>query len=219
MKRIKLILFSLLLAIYSFAQEKFPDVVFETNYGKLVIELYDETPLHGENFIKLVNEGYYTDVLFHRVIKDFMIQAGDPTSKNSKPGELLGKGGPKYSIPAEFNSLYYHKRGAIAAARQPDRVNPKKESNGSQFYIVHGKTFSKEELEKMLQQGIHVSFTEEQLETYTKTGGSPHLDNEYTVFGELVKGFEVIDSIATVPVDKYSRPIQDIRIIRAYTIK
>jgi cyclophilin family peptidyl-prolyl cis-trans isomerase len=217
MKRIKLLLFSLFLAFNTFGQEIFPHITLETSYGNLVISLYRETPLHSQNFIKLVNEGYYNDQLFHRVIKNFMVQAGDPNSKNAKPGELLGTGGPGYTIPAEFSSNYFHKRGAIAGARQPDRINPKKESSGSQFYIVQGRTFTKEELEKMLQEGTHLPFTTEQLDIYTTLGGSPHLDNEYTVFGELIEGFDVLDSIANNPVDKYSRPRKDIKIIRAYT--
>jgi cyclophilin family peptidyl-prolyl cis-trans isomerase len=219
MKRTKVILFSLFLSIYSFSQQKFPEVVLETIYGNLVISLYVETPLHSQNFIKLVNEGYYTDQLFHRVIKNFMIQTGDPDSKNSKPRQMLGLGGPGYTIPAEIIPNYYHKRGAIAGARLPDRINPKKESSGSQFYIVDGRPFIKSELEKMLQQGIHLPFTEEQLQTYMTIGGAPHLDNEYTVFGELIEGFNVLDSIAKNPVDKNDRPLKDIRITKAYTLK
>jgi cyclophilin family peptidyl-prolyl cis-trans isomerase len=219
MKRIKVSLFSLFLFVILCAQDKYPDITIETEYGNMVISLYDETPLHCQNFVKLVNEGYYNEQLFHRVIKNFMIQSGDPDSKEAKPKQMLGRGGPAYTIPAEINSKYYHKKGALAAARQGDNINPKKESSGSQFYIVQGRAFTQSELEKMLQQGMHMPFTQEQFTTYTTTGGSPHLDNEYTIFGELIEGFNVLDSIAKNPVDKYSRPIKDIRIIKAYTKK
>lgn len=201
------------------SQTQYPKVVFETNLGNMVFMLYDETPLHSENFTKLVNEGYYNNQLFHRVIKNFMIQAGDPNSKNAKPQERLGNGGPSYTIPAEFVPAYYHKRGALAAARMPDQMNPNKESSGSQFYVVQGRVFTIPELNAMVQKGMHIPFTDKQLEEYTSIGGSPHLDYAYTVFGELVEGFDVLDKIADMPVDSNNRPVTDVRIIKAYTIK
>jgi peptidyl-prolyl cis-trans isomerase B (cyclophilin B) len=148
-----------------------------------------------------------------------MIQAGDPNSKSAKPGQVLGSGGPGYTIPAEFVKKYYHKRGALAAARQGDNVNPAKESSGSQFYIVHGRRFSDAELDAFVQRGMHIPFTSEQLENYKKQGGSPHLDYNYTVFGELIKGFEVLDAIASVKVDRNNRPMADVIILKAYTIE
>ena len=202
----------------SFSQTLFPEVVFETNMGKMVFVLYDETPLHCENFTKLVNEGYYNNQLFHRVIKNFMIQAGDPDSKISSPSQILGRGGPVYTIPAEFFSTYYHKRGALAAARQSDNVNPTRESSGSQFYIVQGRVFSEAELNAMVQQGIHIPFTKEQKTIYTTIGGSPHLDYQYTVFGELIQGFDVLDRIANSPVDENNRALTDIRIEKSYLL-
>jgi len=199
-----------------YCQQAYPDIVFETTMGKMVIRLYSETPMHSDNFTKLVKEGYYNNQLFHRVIKSFMIQAGDPSSKNAAPGQMLGSGGPDYTIPAEFVPAYYHKRGALAAARQGDHVNPQKESSGSQFYIVHGRTFSEAELSAMVQKNMHITFTPEQKKIYTTVGGSPHLDYAYTVFGELIEGFDVLDNIASVQVDKNNRPLTDIRIIKAY---
>ncbi len=203
----------------SFSQTLFPEVVFETNLGKMVFVLYDETPLHCENFTKLVNEGYYNNQLFHRVIKNFMIQAGDPGSRNAQPFQMLGRGGTDYTIPAEFIASYFHKRGALAAARQPDNVNPTRESSGSQFYIVQGRVFSVSELNAMVQQGIHFPFTMEQKEIYTTIGGSPHLDYQYTVFGEPVQGFEVLDKIANSPVDRNNCPLTDIRIQKVSFLK
>jgi peptidyl-prolyl cis-trans isomerase B (cyclophilin B) len=200
-------------------QTQYPQVVLETNYGNITLKLYDDTPIHSENFIKLVNEGYYDGLLFHRVINNFMIQTGDPNSRNAQAGAMLGSGGPGYTLPAEFVPTYYHKRGALAAARQPDQINPQKESSGSQFYIVQGRRFSTQELNTMVQRGMHVPFTEEQIKQYVTEGGSPHLDYEYTVFGEMTRGFEVLNEIAKQPVDKNSRPINDVVIKKAYTVK
>lgn len=219
MKKVFIILFVAVLYLNSCSQKTFQKIVFETSAGNMVIQLYDETPLHSENFTKLVNEGYYNNLLFHRVIKNFMIQAGDPNSKAAKPGEMLGMGGPGYTVPAEFVKKYYHKQGALAAARQPDQMNPEKESSGSQFYIVHGKTYSDAELDAFVQRGMHIPFTAEQIDVYKNSGGTPHLDYEYTVFGEIIEGLEILDYIAANPVDRNNRPISDIRIIKAYTIK
>ncbi len=188
------------------------DVLIETTYGNIKIKLYDETPFHKENFLKLVSEKLYDDQIFHRVINNFMIQAGDPNSKNAKPGQPLGYGDLGYTIPAEFNKNLFHKKGALAAARQPDNVNPDKESSASQFYIVHGKVYSNEELNLMEQRGVHIKFTDEQRKIYTSIGGTPHLDYSYTVFGEVTEGIDIVDKIASVKTDKRDRPLNDIKI-------
>ena len=188
------------------------DVLIETTYGNIKINLYDETPFHKENFLKLVSEKLYDDQIFHRVINNFMIQAGDPKSKNAKPGQPLGYGDLGYTIPAEFNKDLFHKKGALAAARQPDNVNPSKESSASQFYIVHGKVYSPKELDLMEQRGIHIKFTEEQRKIYTTVGGTPHLNYSYTVFGEVIEGIDIVDKIASVKTDKRDRPLNDIKL-------
>lgn len=196
------------------AQESEQDrqkVLISTTKGDIVIELFDETPLHRDNFIKLVQDGFYDGTLFHRVINDFMIQGGDPDSKDAQPGEQLGMGGPGYTLPAEFVEGKYHVKGAVAAARQSDQVNPEKESSGSQFYIVQGRVFNHDELE-MLQQRMQKDLTTEQIRIYTTIGGTPHLDGEYTVFGRVVEGLEIVDIIAATETDRTSRPIEDISV-------
>ncbi len=185
-------------------------VKISTEYGDIVLRLYPDTPIHRENFFKLVNEGFYNDQLFHRVINQFMIQGGDPHSINAAQGQRLGTGGPGYTLPAEFRSNHFHSKGVIAAARQGDEQNPEKASSGSQFYIVQGKVFTIEELMIMEQRGVHKPFTKEEIETYTTVGGTPHLDGSYTVFGEVVSGQEVVDKIAAVQTDAFKRPIEDI---------
>lgn len=182
-----------------------------TDSGVISLILYDDTPLHKENFIKLIKEGYFDGQLFHRLIKGFMIQAGDPNSKNAEKGELLGQGGPGYTIPAEIRSEHFHKKGALAAARRGDDVNPLKASSGSQFYIVQGNRFTKAQLDLMVERKMHGPFTREQIEAYTTIGGSPHLDGNYTVFGEVTDGFDVLDKLLNSPVDAYDRPINDIK--------
>lgn len=159
--------------------------VFEikTTKGDMIIRLYDETPLHRDNFIKLASERYYDGILFHRVIRDFMIQCGDPDSREAAPGERLGSGGPGYTVPAEFVPELYHKKGAIAAARTGDAVNPKKASSGSQFYIVHSEAACRQ------------------------------LDGNYTVFGEVLEGLDIIDTIAAVQTGPADRPVEDVRIL------
>jgi cyclophilin family peptidyl-prolyl cis-trans isomerase len=181
-----------------------------TDSGDIVIRLYNKTPLHRDNFIKLVKEHYFDSTLFHRVIHNFMIQGGDPDSKHAKPGQLLGDGGPAYTIPAEFDSTLFHKKGVLAAAREGDDVNPKKASSGSQFYIVQGKKFTDEDF-KNLQAKRGVIVPEWKKETYRTIGGTPHLDNNYTVFGEVESGLEVLDKIAKTRTDKNDRPLNDIR--------
>ena len=192
--------------------QKETTVLIETSLGNIRVKLYDDTPAHRDNFIKLVEEGYYDGTLFHRVINEFMIQGGDGTSKNAPAGKRLGTGDPGYTIPAEIvYPKYFHKRGALAAARQGDQVNPEKASSGSQFYIVTGKFFTEMELDKMeKEQGI--TFTPEQREAYMLEGGTPHLDGKYTIFGEVIKGMKVVDKIQFTETNAEDRPVENIRI-------
>ncbi len=208
---------SLVLLSFSMQRDvkKVEIVVLTTQYGQITILLYDDTPLHRDNFLKLVKEEYYNDLLFHRVIKNFMIQAGDPDSRGAKPGASLGMGGPGYTIPAEFRANHIHKKGALAAARQGDQMNPKKESSGSQFYIVHGgpvteSALNNQKVQRTLQNPEWPDYTQEQKDAYVKLGGAPHLDGGYTVFGEVVSGFNVLDSIALQPCDRNNRPLKDL---------
>ena len=187
--------------------------------GDMTVRLSDSTPLHRDNFLKLVKVHYYDSLLFHRVIKDFMIQGGDPNSRNAKPGEALGMGGPGYRVPAEFRQTLFHKKGVIAAARDN---NPEKASSGSQFYIVQGKVFSDAELDNLETGRMKRKIPSEQREVYKTLGGTPHLDQEYTVFGEVVKGAEVLDKIAAVKTSKGAdrdRPLQDVKIITMKLVK
>ena len=249
--------------------EKMTKVELETSLGKIVVELYNETPQHRDNFIKLVKEGYYDGVLFHRVIKDFMIQTGDGNSKTAGPETSLGDGDPGYTIEAEFvYPKYFHKRGALAAARTGDQVNPERRSSGSQFYIVTGKVYSSDELQMMTKrmndvkkqdifrrlitensakidelqnnhdnEGIKTlqneliqkteaeaaenpfKMTDEQINAYTSIGGTPHLDGQYTVFGEVVEGMDVVDKTQNTTTGRLDRPTIDIRIIKAKIVK
>lgn len=185
-------------------------VLITTDFGNMKILLYEDTPLHRENFIKLVKSGYYDGLLFHRVINGFMIQGGDPDSRNAQPGVMLGNGGPGYTIPAEFNPKYFHKKGVIAAAREGDNVNPNKESSGSQFYIVQGKVYNEAIMQKIAAQ-MNKTFSEEQIKAYGTIGGSPWLDNDYTVFGEVIEGLDVIDKIAAVRCGANDRPVEDVK--------
>ncbi|MCB0402914.1 MAG: peptidylprolyl isomerase [Flavobacteriales bacterium] len=219
-KKIFYILLSLctLTGLESYAQKnkKQTKVLISTEFGDIKVLLYNETPKHRDNFIKLVNEGTINNTLFHRVIKDFMIQGGDPTSINAEPGIPLGEGGMPYTLAAEFNSSLIHKKGALAAARMPDMVNPEKESSGCQFYIVQGKKFSRAEVDKILKKKNSsrdepLSYTDEQYEVYETIGGTPHLDMDYTVFGEVIEGLEVIDTIAEQEKDRRDRPKKDIK--------
>ena len=241
-------------------------LLIETSEGFIKIKLYQETPQHRDNFMKLVQESYYNGTLLHRVINEFMSQGGDPDSKLAKPGEALGNGGPGYTIPAEFHTQLFHKKGALAAARERDRVNPERKSSGSQFYLVQGKVLTDEELDHvelrindMLKQAAFFRFIEEeraiaigngkdvdmakiqetaslkaeeefinmepykipleQREVYKTLGGTPHLDQNYTVYGEIVEGFEVLDKIAVVETDNKNRPVKDVRIISIEIVK
>ena len=189
--------------------------VIHTDYGDMTIELSDSTPEHRDNFVKLVNEGFYNDLLFHRVMKGFMIQGGDPKSKDAEPGARLGGGGPGYTLDADFRDDHLHIYGAIAAARQPDNVNPEKRSSGSQFYIVQGQTYKPGELMSMENrvQAVAPDFTysDEAKVMYSEKGGTPFLDMNYTVFGRVIEGMETIDSIAKVKVMRGNRPDEDVR--------
>jgi peptidyl-prolyl cis-trans isomerase B (cyclophilin B) len=185
-------------------------VKIETDSGDMVARLYNQTPLHRDNFEKLVKKHFYDGLLFHRVIKGFMIQGGDPKSKDAKPGEELGEGGLKYTIPAEFNPDLFHKKGALAMAREGDDVNPKKASSSTQFYIVEGKTFTNTEMDRVEQQ-FKIKIPESHREIYRTVGGAPFLDMNYTVFGEVVSGLGVIDKIAHAERDKNDRPLKDIK--------
>jgi peptidyl-prolyl cis-trans isomerase B (cyclophilin B) len=190
----------------------------ETNYGTMTIRLYDGTPKHRDNFIKLAEQGYYDGLLFHRVIDGFMIQGGDPNSKNAKPGARLGTGGPGYTVPAEFTEEYAHVKGALAAARTGGPSNPKKASSGSQFYIVHGQKATSDVLESM-ETRKSITYTEETKEAYINQGGTPFLDQDYTVFGIVVKGLDVVDKIAEVETDGSDRPKKDVKILKVKVIK
>jgi len=199
------------------------DVLLQTSMGDIVIRLSDSTPLHRDNFLKLVKVGFYDSILFHRVIKDFMIQGGDPDSKSAPAGKQLGNGGPKYTIPAEFVPTLFHKKGVIAAARTSDNVNPLKASSGSQFYLAQGKVFTDAELDNLEKTRLGgVKIPADQREVYKTIGGIPHLDRNYTVFGQVVKGIETIDKIAAVATSKGAdrdRPLSDVRIIKAKLVK
>jgi peptidyl-prolyl cis-trans isomerase B (cyclophilin B) len=262
------LLVSFLILVSGCAQKKNKDyvVTFKTSYGDMVAILYDETPKHKENFIKLAKEHYFDSTLFHRVIKGFMIQGGDVNSKKAKPGERLGNGDPGYTVEAEFNPKFFHEKGALSAARQADQINPKKASSGSQFYIVQGTVipqasidnlrYDQMKLTQMLQQmvskpenrplldslnkwynsgdmtlyqnklfslvprveketGVKLTkdLSPEKIKAYTTIGGAPHLDGDYTVFGKVIKGLEVIDKIAAQPRDMAERPLEDIRVM------
>lgn len=185
-------------------------VLIETSMGDMTVELYNETPKHRDNFIKLVNEGFYNDLLFHRVIANFMIQGGDPKSRDAKPGQMLGDGNLGYTVPAEFRPNLIHCKGALAAARQGDQVNPTKASSACQFYIVQGNVWSADKLQMMAMQ-MGKTFTPQQIETYTTVGGTPHLDGDYTVFGQVIDGLDVIDKIATVKTAPGDRPLEDVK--------
>ena len=238
-------------------------VKISTTMGDITVRLFGDTPRHRDNFIKLVNEGYYNGVLFHRVISDFMVQTGDPDSKNAPAGKMLGTGDPGYTLEAEIvYPKHFHKRGALAAARQGDQVNPERRSSGSQFYIVTGKAYNDSQLRQMEKQlqmaqqqdifnrlaqehkdeimtmrrnrdqaGLQklqeelIAITEaeaaknpaklsdEQRQAYTTTGGTPHLDGQYTVFGEVLSGMDVVDAIQKVETDRNDRPTEDVKII------
>ena len=208
MKPILIAVFALTFSLLAHSQDRVK-VKISTKYGDMVAELYDETPIHRDNFIKLVKEGFYDGTLFHRVIPGFMIQGGDPVSKDDTPNTRIGNGGPGYTLPAEFNSQFFHKKGALAAARMGDAVNPKKESSGSQFYIVEGQIYDASSID-LFSSRIGTELSSAQKKAYTTVGGAPHLDANYTVFGELIDGFEVISKISNVKRDKNNFPKQKV---------
>ena len=199
------------------------DVLMQTTMGDMVIRLSDSTPLHRDNFLKLVKVGFYDSLLFHRVIKNFMIQGGDPNSKRAEAGKPLGDGSLGYTVPAEFRKTLFHKKGALAAARMGDNINPAKESSGSQFYIAQGKVFTDAGLDSVETFRLNGrKIPAEQREVYKTIGGTPHLDQGYTVYGEVVKGLDVVDKIAAVQTSRgqdRDRPLEDVRIIKARLIK
>jgi len=211
MKPFIFIFYFLLLMTIS-CQSNAQTYTIETNLGNIQVKLYDKTPLHRENFEKLIAEQFYDSVLFHRIIPGFMIQTGNPatrpvSNKDSLINEL------KYTVPAEFVPEYFHKKGALAAARVGDAVNPEKRSSSSQFYIVQGRTFTDEELDQ-IEENLHIQFSEFQRGIYKTIGGTPFLDQNYTVFGEVIKGMEVVDAIASVPTGPGDVPVKDVRILR-----
>jgi len=185
-----------------------------TSQGEMIIELYNETPLHRDNFIKLVKEGFYNDLLFHRCIKGFMAQGGDPESRGASPTKMLGMGGPGYTVNAEFNANLIHKKGALAAARQGDQVNPQKKSSGSQFYIVQGSKLDDNQINQYEAMAARkmpgFKYTEDQRNIYKTIGGTAMLDMDYTVFGEITSGIEVLDKILAQPTKQGDRPVTDI---------
>lgn len=201
------------------------EVLLETDSGDIRIELFNETPKHRDNFLRLVRSGAYDGVLFHRVIKDFMIQTGDVGSKNAKPGEAVGDTPETYTVPAEICfPKFFHHRGAVGAAREGDDVNPKRESSATQFYIVWGYKFTDGQLDKVQQRlnertDSTVQLTPEVREAYKTVGGTPHLDGQYTVFGQVIQGLDIVDLIQRQPGDKNDRPLNDTRIRRALVVK
>ncbi len=265
MNRLFSILLVLSLILYSscaglISDKKETKVEIETSFGTMKFRLYNDTPEHRDNFIKLTKEGYFNELLFHRVIKGFMAQGGDPNSKNAPAGNRLGNGGPNYTLAAEIKPSHFHKKGVLSAARKGNKLNPEKRSSGSQFFIVQGTIYTNEELD-LLEQEQNKKITNqkvqeminsqseainrlmksgqsdslnlliadiqeqveeenrntpqfklspEQRELYTTVGGYPSLDSEYTVFGEMIEGFEVLDKIAEVETDRFDRPLQDI---------
>ena len=231
MRKILMLVTGLLITGFCFGQkdssvkkkDRKRDVLIQTTMGDIVIRLSDSTPLHRDNFLKLVKVGYYDSLLFHRVIQNFMIQGGDPNSKRAAAGFPLGNGGPGYTVPAEFRTTLFHRKGVIAAARSGDNVNPQKASSGSQFYIVQGKVFTDsglDSVETFRMNGRKIPPAHR--EVYKTIGGTPHLDQGYTVYGEVVKGLDVIDRIAAVQTSKVQdrdRPLQDVRILKAKLIK
>lgn len=231
MKKIFVFFISVLLVQISVAQKEVVikkkdrkrDVLLQTSMGDMIIRLSDSTPLHRDNFLKLVKQNFYDSLLFHRVINNFMIQAGDPNSKNAAAGQPLGSGSPGYTVPAEFRTSLFHKKGAIAAARTGDDVNPQKASSGCQFYIVQGRKFTDgglDSLETMRLRGRKIPT--DQREAYKTVGGTPHLDQGYTVFGEVINGMDIIDKIAAVATSRGAdrdRPLENVMILKTKLVK
>jgi peptidyl-prolyl cis-trans isomerase B (cyclophilin B) len=229
MKHLRFFMLALVLAAFVPSMAQSRQVMIETTEGNILVTLYDDTPRHRDNFLKLVNEQFYDSLLFHRVIKNFMIQGGDPDSRHAEPGVTLGEGSTDYTVEAEFfdsegHLLHPHKRGALAMAREGDSENPERRSSGCQFYIVWGKTYATQQLyqigDKVEAATDHrVTMTDELLDLYHDVGGVPHLDGQYTVFGEVTEGLDVVDRIQKAQTDDYDRPIDDIRILHAREVK
>ena len=223
MRKVLILTVICLLALPSCGQVKEKHVFLETTLGTIELKLYDETPLHRDNFLSVVQSGAYDSLLFHRVIRDFMIQGGDPDSRHAAPGVELGEGDLPYTVPAEFRleEGIFHRRGVLAAAREGDDVNPEQRSSAMQFYIVWGRIFDDAGLDKIQQRldqrtDGRVKLTPEMREVYKTVGGTPHLDGQYTVFGEVVSGLDVVNAIQQAATDQNDRPLEDIRILRAY---
>ena len=227
MRRILLVLFTVHFSLLSvWSQTKNTEVLFETTAGNIRIALYDETPLTRDNFLKITKMGIYDSLLIHRVIKDFMIQSGDTNSKHAKPGQLLGTGDFDYTTEAEFRlPQIFHRRGVVAMARESEKVNPERRSSACQFYIVWGKKYTDDRVLAKVQEKLDsatqgtVKLTPEMIEVYKTIGGTPHLDGQYTVFGEVVEGLDVVEKIQGVETDKNDRPLEDIRILKATVTK
>lgn len=203
-------------------KEKRSVVLIQTTMGDVRVALLDDAPVHRDNFLRLAESGHYDGTLFHRVINQFMIQGGDPDSRQATKGQLLGDGDVPYSLAPEFLlPYYYHLRGALAAARESDDVNPEQRSSGSQFYIVTGKKFGPASLKKVRQQleDKGIEMTAQMFDDYQQYGGAPHLDGSYTVFGEVIDGMSVVEKIQVVPTDKNDRPLDDIRVIRMQVVQ
>ncbi len=218
MKKLLLTLLSLCLLTTSWAGKKKTNpntVVIETEYGNITMVLFDNTPKHRDNFLKLANEGFFDSTLFHRVIPQFMIQGGDPDSKKAAAGTMLGNGDVGYRIDAEINDTNFHQYGAVAAARDN---NPNKSSSGCQFYIVVGKKFTGEQLDGMSKQNGR-NYTPAQREVYKTIGGTPHLDGNYTVFGQVIEGMDVVEKIVAEPRNNMDRPNKDMRMLKVYVPK
>jgi len=216
--------------LFSYAQTQIPlknkdrrrDVEFVTTEGTIILRLSDSTPLHRDNFLRLVKSHFYDSVLFHRVIQYFMIQAGDPKSRNAVAGQALGDSDLPYTIPAEFRVTIFHQRGVLAAAREGDSTNPKKASSSTQFYIVQGKKYSDQMLDSVEIYKLKRKIPENQRAVYKTSGGTPRLDLNYTIFGEVVSGMETVDKIAALPTSKgedLDRPLADVRILSTRLIK
>ena len=226
MRRILFVLFTIQCSLLTaWSQTKTAEVLFETTAGNIRIALYDETPIHRDNFLKLTKMHVYDSLLFHRVIKDFMIQSGDINSKHAKPGEALGTGDFDYTLAPEFRlPKLFHRRGAVAMAREGNDVNPEMRSSAAQFYIVWGRIQSSTSLAKAEERldaatDGSVELTKEMKEVYKTEGGTPHLDGQYTVFGEVVEGMDVVDMIQQAKTDRRNRPVEDIRILKATVVK
>lgn len=208
MKHIFTLFLSLFFISAFAAKPKHQFIRIKTDKGECIIMLYNATPKHRDNFVKLTKKGFFNGTLFHRVIKAFMIQGGDPDSRNAAAGKELGNGDVGYTIPAEFSDSLFHQKGALGAARED---NPAKASSGCQFYIVQGKTFSDAKLDTVEMKRLHFKIPAWQREVYKKTGGSPHLDRNYTVFGQVIEGMNMVDTIAVLPTDTNDRPKTDVK--------